>query len=246
MALRRSKVERNARQLADAFAAAEAELRDRDEQLASIEAEAATRNAESAAAVGLGNLAVDEHENRKRDAERRVQAARAARATAAEVVEALRPLASAAAAAVSRERIEAAEVDVSRIATAIEETEATLGQLRGEEALAIERVEVCRRQALDAAAAFDPQAAVQAQARATQDEELARWHARNPHEDDRIPVHLRERVPAIRDEEQSREEAERERLRQHPDRRDPAEVYGDGGLRPGERFPQIPMPGDSL
>jgi len=239
MALRRSKVERNARQLAEAFAAAEGELRDRDEQLTSIEAEAAARNADAAAALGLGALTADEYEGRKRDAERRVEEARAARTTAAEVVEALRPLAAGAAEASGRERIEAAEADESRIATAIGETEATLVKLRGEHSLATERVEVCRRQALDAAAEFDPEAAVEAQARAAADEELARWHARNPLADDRVPAHLRERVPEIRAEEQSREEAERERLRQRPDRLDQEEIHSGGSIAPHQAFPRL-------
>jgi len=245
MALRRSKVERNARQLREAFAAAEAELRERDEQLASIEAEAAARNADAAAALGLGALTADEYEGRKRGAEHRVDEARAARATAAEVVEALRPLAAASAAAVARETVEAAEADRERRSAAREEAESGLLKLRADEALAEERLAIARRQALDAVATFDPEAAIQADARAAQDEELARWHARNPHEDDRIPAHLRERVPEIRADEQSREEAERESLRQHPDRRDPDDVFGDG-LRPGQPFPRLPTPGDSL
>jgi len=239
---RRSSTEREATKLADAFTAAEGELREREERVRSIETEVAEEIAEAAAALGLGELTAAEYEKRKRDSERRAEEARAARATSAEVVEALRPLATAAAEASERERIEAAEADVGRLATAIGETETTLVKLRGEHSLATERVEVCRRQALDAAAAFAPEVAIEADARAAQDEELARWYARNPHEDDRIPVHLRQRVPEIRTEEAARRDEERERLREHPDRVDPHDVFGDG-LRPGQPFPRL---GDAL
>jgi hypothetical protein len=77
---RASKLEREASKLGDVVDRVEAEFRERDEQLRSAEEEAAQENAESAAALGLGELTADEYEKRKRAAESRVEEARADRA----------------------------------------------------------------------------------------------------------------------------------------------------------------------
>ncbi|MBA3375524.1 MAG: hypothetical protein H0U00_06885 [Actinobacteria bacterium] len=245
MALRRSKVERNARQLADAFAAAEAELHEREERLRSIETEVAEETAEAAAALGLGELTAAEFEKRKRDADTRAEEARAACATAFEVVEALRPRAADAEEAVARRKVEAAEADEHRSATAIEGAETALVKLRGEHALASERLALVLREAVDARAPFDPEVALAAAARAESDRELASWLVWNPASGHPVPPYLRETVAAMESQKLAEVEAGARSLRAHPDRVDPAEVFGDG-LRPGQPFPRLPMPGDAL
>ncbi len=104
MPLRRKSEKSEATRLEQAFERAEAELREREEQLATVEAEVAKEKADAAAALGLGELTVDEREQRKRVAEDRAEEARAARTLAAEVVEALRPRAVAASGGATRSR----------------------------------------------------------------------------------------------------------------------------------------------
>lgn len=237
--MRSSKLEREAAKLADAFHAAEHEQRDYDERVRSIEAETTRETEKAAASLGLGELSADAFEKVEAHSREQVEQVRAARARASSIVEALRPRAADAAEAVAREKVDAAEADEQRRAAAIEEAEATLVKLRGEHALAAERLDVVRRAAFDARAPFDRLTAEQAAARAESDEQLARWHARNPAADDRIPAHLRERVPEIRAAEADREEHERARLREHPERVDPADVYSGRSLRPRERFPRL-------
>jgi len=239
---RRSSTEREAAKLAKAFEAAEADLRDREEQFLSIEEATERTRREAGLAKAVGEIDVVEYVSRTEKATALEAETRAARDQAGAVLEAVRGPAADAHEALAYARVEAAISDVDERGAELADAERMVEERRRALADANDRLALEQRKASDARAPFDEAARLSANAREAQAEEEARWFARNPHEDNRIPVHLRQRVPEIRAEEQSREEAERERLRQRPDRLDQEEIHSGGSIRPHEPFPRLGDP----
>jgi len=235
---RRSSTEREAAKLAKAFEAAEADLRDREEQFLSIEEATERTRREAGLAKAVGEIDVVEYVSRTEKATALEAETRAARDQAGAVLEAVRGPAADAHEALANARVELAISDVDERSAELADAERMVEERRRALSMANDRLAIEQRRAVDARSPYDPEAAIQADARAAQDEEHVNYYAPRPERDAEVWVHLVERVLERRAAGVATAEEENARLAERPDRVRPEDAFGDG-LRPGEPFPRL-------